>query len=84
MLKGRGTKEASDGGSGAEIEHGEVLRGILEASGECVCFQVPGTGDDGRRRQLASSGRQPVKGAEEMRAFVADTMPGGVGREGVG
>ena len=84
MRKGRGTKEASDIGGGVKGEHGEGLLGIWEAAGECVGFQVPGTGDDGGRQQLASSGRQPVKGAEELGAFVVDTMPGGGGREGVG
>ena len=33
---------------------------------------------------MASSGRQPVEGAEELREFLADTMLGGGGRKGVG
>ena len=33
---------------------------------------------------MARSGRQPVKGAEELGEFVAGTIPGGGGREGVG
>ena len=38
----------------------EDLRGLWEAAGDCVGFQVPGTGDDGGRQRLASSGGQPI------------------------
>ena len=72
--KGRGTKDALDGRGGVEGEHGEGLRGIWEAAGECAGFQVPGTGDDGGRQQLARSGRQPAEGVEELGEFVTDTI----------
>ena len=84
VRKGRGTKEVSDGRGGVEGENGEGLQGLWETAGECVGFQVLGTGDDGGRQRLASSGRQPVEDAEDLGAFVADTIPGGGGREGFG
>ena len=47
-------------------------------------YGKPGTGDDGGRRRLASSDRQPVESVEELGVSVADSKPGGGGREGVG
>ena len=66
MKKRRGKKETSDGGGGVEGQHGEGLRGLWEAAGDCVDFQAPGTGDDNERRRLARRGGQPVESAEEL------------------
>ena len=59
-------------------ELGEGLSGLWRSFRECNGVQISGEGDDGRRRKMVGSCRQPAEGEEELGADVTDFDPGGV------
>ena len=60
MRQGGRAESKAAGKGGTEVDIVEGLSGIWRSFRECDTVKISREGNDGRRRRLASSGRQPA------------------------
>ena len=78
LRQGRGNQESEEGdGDGNPRKHGKSLRGLWRTTGGGGQLQIPGKGDDGRRRRLAGGGWEFKKGKEKLGKNEPDPDEGG-------
>ena len=84
MQEWGGAEETANGGDRTTRKYGDGLRDLREATRSGPQFQIPGADNDGGGRRLASGGRKPGEGAEELGTAGKDLEQGRGVQEGVG